>query len=378
MGARACRLWLLVLAALLLTCGPAAVAAPRTDVRVYALLADNSLVLSGGEREVDVAHLGLRGDTFGTGRYLAWSGPTLYVLGATPPGGAVIAVVDGPTAELRRTLAVTTEPNVFYRGISVGPRSGLLYLFGNRIRGPDRAAGPHGGPPLDAIVSVVDSQDGALLRTWTARAFDGASWFVWQGAVTADEAALYLSYHGPDTTGLDRLEIRGDALVGCGAPDGRGTACLITHGGFEVMGSSVVALGSRGADLAELAGDGAELRRFDLRLPGNHLMDLLLDTRTGTIFVPGSCGYAGGLARVELASGQVRVLVAPVASAAKEICGDRVTLARQDVLVLAHNAAAVPSPSRAGRLVFVDTTTGQEVGSRTLRSEVLDLSTPPD
>ncbi len=340
---------------------------------MYALLADNALVLSDSSGEVTVANLGPPGDAYGTGRFLAWDGATLYALGNTRPGTAAIAVVDGARGQLLRTLEVATEPNVFYRGISVGRQSGFLYLFGNRITGADRGSGPHGGPPLDAIVRVVEPRGGAVQRTWTARAFDGTSWFVWQGEVTADETAVYLSYHGTDTTGIDRLEVRHSGLVGCGAGSGRGTACLVTHGGFELLGSTVLALGGQ-SDLVEVAVDGREIRRFALQLPGNHLMDLFLDVVEGVVFVPGSCGYAGGLARLDLASGQVRTLVPPAASEAKEICGDRVTLARPDVLVLGHNAAPVPSRSGGGRLVFVDPATGREVGSRVLASDVLDIS----
>jgi len=50
---------------------------------------------------------------------------------------------------------------------------------------------------------------------------------------------------------------------------------------------------------------GHELRRFNMDLPGNHLMDLTLD-RDGHAFIEGSCGYAGGLSRIDIETGSAR------------------------------------------------------------------------
>jgi len=45
--------------------------------------------------------------------------------------------------------------------------------------------------------------NGAHPSTWTARSADGHTWTLYQGSVSADEQRLYVSYHGPDITGLD-------------------------------------------------------------------------------------------------------------------------------------------------------------------------------
>ena len=51
-----------------------------------------------------------------------------------------------------------------------------LYLFGNRVRGPDRGLGPHGGFPLDAVVTLFDLNAGKPVDTYDARLYDSNSW----------------------------------------------------------------------------------------------------------------------------------------------------------------------------------------------------------
>jgi hypothetical protein len=297
---------------------------------VFSLLANNHLLVADITTGAVLAELTLASPASLISQLHAMAigrdGKTLFALVSDASGRATVAAVD--TATLK--VAATLDPGggLEFRGLAVGPRTGRLYLFANS-----------GG---DAVVRVLDPVGGQAAQTWPARASGGRTWLVYQGAVASDESALYLSYHGPDTTGIDRFAIQATGLLRCAIASFPEAGCFRTHGSFALRDGELIAATGEApwVDLDPMTG---VLRgQFDLRLEGNHLMEFGIATGTGRLFAVGSCGYAGGLASVDLATRQTQVLAPSRTLGA--ICGERiVALGNGSLLVIAKTALPVPS-----------------------------------
>jgi len=287
-------------------------------------------------------------------------GRTLYALAPSdPPGVDHLAVVDTVSAGVRARYAL--PPGVAFSALAVGPVSGRLYLFGT----PTHATG--------ALVAVADPRTGRVLARWAVHRGDTGDWFVYQGAVAPDERALYLSYHGSDTTGIDRLVLTGRGLRPCRSANPPHVGCIWTHGGFALYGPGLLATTGEGP-IEEIDGAGRVVHRFDPRLPGNHLTEFALDARAGRLYVVGPCGYTGGMSVVTLATARTRVLV-PLSppGQAPTFCGDRFALGPRNLLAVGETAAALPQLGLPGAVLLVDARTGAVRRTVTTPAEPVDV-----
>jgi hypothetical protein len=301
-----------------------------TTTRVFSLLTNNHLVVADSNTGAVLAELTLAGPPAPQSQMRAMAvSPerhTLYAVISEASGRARIAVVD--TTTLTETSSIDPGADLEYRGLALGPRSGRLYLFANQ-RG-------------DAVVRVIDPSGVQSPQTWPGRKSDGRTWFIYQGAVSSDETVLYLSYHGPDTTGIDRFEIQPTGLLRCSITTRPESGCFLTHGSFALeSGVLIASMGEQPlAALDPLT--GARRDEYDLRLEGNHMPEFTIASGIGRIYALGSCGYTGGLSMVDLATRQTQVLVASRSIGA--ICGERiVSLSDARLLVVAKTAMSVPS-----------------------------------
>jgi hypothetical protein len=191
--------------------------------------------------------------------------------------------------------------------------------------------------------------------------------------VSADEHRLFISYHGSDTSGIDWFTHVGGLLERCrlAVPDGSG--CLRTHGGFALYGNEVLATTGFWL-LLEVDISGTVRRRFDVRLPGNHVMEFALDSQAQRLYVVGPCGYAGGFSVIDLRTGSTRVLVpAPLTYTPSVLCGERLSLDSPGLLVVGQTARPVPTLGLPGRIVLVDIRTGQVVHAVKVPAEPIDV-----
>lgn len=342
------------------------------DGAVYTLLADNRLVALLPGRTTVEHRLGTTPRVPSVGRYmeLAADGETLFVLAPGSPGRpAHVAVIDARTARLRALITVQ-DADTTYRSLAVGRRSGKLYIFGNRAR--------------DAIVRVIDPGSGAIEDEWLARRSGGRDWYVYQGAVTHDETAMYISYHGPDTTGIDRLAIGKRALEQCPRATEPGVGCIRGHGAIEILPDGLLV--ASGEDSLLMTDEmGRLLREYDTGLGDNHLMEFALDADARHAYIVGSCGYTGGSAAIELTSGRLsapvarstpRILVAPAPRWDVEegrICGERLAVTPTGTLIIAQTARPAPNPGAPGALLFLDKGTGRLEDILRLPSEPVDV-----
>lgn len=345
-------------------------AAASEGPAIVALLTDRSLVRVATTTGAIVTRvrIGPRSSPPNSGRFLALApdGGTLFVL---MPGAAdvaqVIAVVDPETLRVRARISVPAE--IIFRALVVGPGSGRLYLFGNRL-----TAGGNGAE--DAVVAIVDPTRSTNVRTWTIRDAGGHDWFVFDAAVSADESRVYVSYHGgcgPDdfalcTGGADWLDAEAGELTSCRRRSLPANGCISrVHGGVEALGNRFLATTGEGPIL-EI--QGARIpARWKHRLAGNHVMEFAVDSMRDQVYVTGQCYYVGGVSLVDIKSGQTRVLT-------RDVCGDRIAVGT-DLVAVAEQGQASPQavPSR----IALISRTGQVVRFIRLPLEALDLAFVP-
>jgi hypothetical protein len=290
---------------------------------------------------------------------LSVDGATVYVLVEDAARAPRIAVVDTATRRVVRTLEVGSGSA--YRGLDLGRRSGSLYVFGN-----------DGGA---AVVWIVDPTGRNSTRRLLARPAEGRSWFVYQGLVSADETALFISYHGPDTTGIDRFDLRDGVLVRCSQGPFPESGCFRAHGGMRLVRDRLLATTGEGPLLALDPATGVKHEQYDVALEGNHVMEFAVDEDAQRLFVVGSCGYSRGLATVDIRRGVTQVL-AP-SRAGSSPCGERIAVAPEGRrLVVVQTALPVPSSSRPGTLLVLSSA-GAELRQIPTAAEAIDLLLVP-
>jgi len=270
-----------------------AVASTGLRGAVVALLADNRLIAvrpTDGQVLVEQTLGAPPPALVGAGHYLAMSpdGKLLYVL-PYAVAGTRSSVVEIATATARvQASYLLPASGMVYRSLAVGAKTGRIYLFGNR--------------GSSVVITVLDAHTGAARISWTARPADGHNWLVYQGAVSSDERQLLVSYHGPDTTGVDVFTWQGQALQRCPSPPfssvDAGFGCLRSHGGFTFYGAGIPA--ATGTSLIEeLDLHGGLHQAFDTRLVG-HLMEFVVDAHRQRLYMIGACGYVNGFSAVDL------------------------------------------------------------------------------
>lgn len=344
--------------------------------QIYALLADmRLLVVRPDGATLAVTNLGLAAPISSAGHYLALANDhqQVYVLASHQPQSLdQVVAVNALSTQVEGTYAL---PDGVYRSIAVGIQTGHLFVFGNR-----------GG---STIITVVDPASGATLVTWTARPQDGHTWTVYQGAVSADEQRVYVSYHGPDTTGIDWFDVTGNGLIRCVSQEPANFGCIASHGGFTLFPDRLLAA-TGGPVILNMDRTGQVQEAFDTGLEGNHLMEFVADPMTERLYAVGSCGYTGGFSAVSLR--EAGILATPTLPGVwnwsippppphvlvkTQPCGERLSLG-SDGLVIGMTAQPVPQPAKQGALLIVDPNTGRTIHQMELPSEPLDvLALPP-
>src|SRR5207245_350711 len=171
-----------------------------------------------------------------TGHYLVLSGDGRYVFILVPgqlEAPDRLAIVDAETGQVQVTLPLPDTAT--FRGVALGPRTGRVYLFGNAgevVRPP--GVDPLAPRQVSVVVAVLDPARGQVVEGWTARSADGHDWRVYHGAVSTDESRVFVSFHGPDTTGIDWFDLAPDGSHRCPDSSVPGRGCLHGHGGLAI------------------------------------------------------------------------------------------------------------------------------------------------
>jgi len=351
----------------------------RTGTHLFALLADNRLLMADATSGAVLATRDLApppASVTATGHFLDFSGDgrRLFVLLPGAPG--LLAVLDAATAAVRATYRPDT-PGLAYSGLAVGPVSGQLYLFGER----DGAA----------VVVRMDPDSGRVTATWTARPAEGRTWTVYQGAVTPDERTLYLSYHGPDTTGIDRFDLGEAGLRPCADRTPPPVACIAAHGDFALHGEGLLTSTGDTPVLLTLNGTGEIRGGVDTGLDGNHMLAFAVDAQARRVYSVGSCGYVPGFSAVGLDqlglparsvtpgvwSWRATPVPPEVLLRFGEICGERLALGPAGLVAVGKVNTVVPDPYLSGAVLVVEASTGAVRRAIATSADPLDVIFAP-
>ena len=360
---------------------PATVARSSDEDAVFALLANNSLIKVAPESDRPESQISL-GPPFeypSAGHYLAQSKDASTLFALTPRGSngmSEIAVIDVVTSRVEDLYPL--EAGIIFRSLAVGPKSGHLYLFGNRPGKEIACPDVETCREQDVVVIVLDADSGRVLENQTVREAEGKAWTVYQSAVSSDERRLFVSYHG-DTQGVDWVAITPDGLDRCQERTPTWQGCIPAHSGVQAYED--LALVSPG-DTRWLEGRGQDskiVKKWDTKLEGNHMLDFKVDARTNRLYVLGSCGYTGGLSRVALESDRVKVL-APARSDLhldpaweRAVCGERIAHGPGSLLVVGKIRRSVPEAVSSGSLLVIDGSSGRRIRTVTIPAEPVDV-----
>jgi hypothetical protein len=340
---------------------------------VLSLLANNKLgAFSATGKVLGRLSLGTaprRGLTIAVGNYLGLSNNRrlLFALEPRPvssPPTKPQSITVVSLARLRVVARLTLPQGTLFRSLTVGPRTGRLYLAGNRFA---EGTTELGAQQEDAVAAVVDAKTGGLIFANTIREAGGRNWMVLASAISPDERYLFVTYHGDDTTGGDWLSISDNSLDRCATRVRPNTGCLDFHGSVAAYRGNILAATEENR-LLDLALDGRVLRKWSIGLPRNHLMWITLDPSRGLVAVAGSCGYSGGLSAINLARAKRTVFDYP----SRKLCGERVAWSGSSILAIAHNPLPVASGSPSD-LLFFNTRRHRITRLVTTPAEVLDI-----
>jgi DNA-binding beta-propeller fold protein YncE len=326
--------------------------------RAFSLLANNHLLVVDIVSGATLAELTLapRGSPISEVHSMGLSGDRkqLFALASDDAGRAVVAAIDTTALKISATWDPGGGPD--YRGLAVGPRTGRLYLFANR-----------GAEPT---VRVLDPSGQQPIQEWQARPANGRTWLIYQGSVAPDESAMFISYHGPDTTGIDRFAIGASGLTRCALAAAPDSGCFRTHGSFALGNDDLFAATGEPVVFALDPSTGARRSDYDMRLDGNHLMEFAIAPTVGRLYAVGSCGYTGGLSVADLATHQTEILSASRALGAP--CGERIAVLDDgSLLVVAKTARPVPDLSAGSLVVFSGA--GEPLRTIPTPAEAIDL-----
>jgi hypothetical protein len=312
-----------------------------------------------------------------TGHYLAVSADQsqVYALPLSGPTGAVeLDVVEASSGRVvrRHSFAGTST---LYGTLALGPRSGRVYLVGQGSAGLTLTVlDPQG----DKVVGMwpIRSMD-----HWTAKGLAPGDFFIYEAIVTPDESRIYFDYYGArlDLSGIDWVNLDAQPPRPC-TPLSAPAPCISAYAGFRLMGSDIIVtdtLDTRQGQLSVVPADGGQAtKRYSVGLVG-FVTDFVLDTDKQRLYVVGSCGYRGGLAQVDLTSGQSTMLAAlgPAGSVdTSRVCGQRTALMNGSELVVGQVAALLANANRPGSILRVDTDTGAIRERLPTSTEPLDVA----
>lgn len=323
--------------------GTAAQTEPRQESLVVAYLADGALVLLDTDSLRTTARADLAGERDylipRVGRYLAALGSDSVIV-LLPPNAVVVLSVR-PLQVARHFLA---PPDARWRSISVGPRTGDIYLFG---------ATANGGP----LMSILDRRDGSEKQRHVLDRKIGPDWIPYYGIVDSAERRAYMSYHGSSTSGADVLSLEGDSIRECPVFDKEspsiGFGCLRrVHGALlEHRGTLLVATGT--SKVGQIVVESGEMAVVETGIPG-HLMEF--DTLGGVLYTVAPCGSGDVVAAIHLDGRENDQGLRPF----KGVCGSSLSAVREGVVVVGADRALTAGLPK-GELLLVDLRDGSSV-----------------
>lgn len=364
------------------------------EAGVVSILANNHLtrVAAGGTRPTwDVAlspapNLDSSHGYAGLGHRVATSadGSVIYALPAVDfRGGDQVVVVNSATGRVIRQIQL---PNVGksarYGALVVGP-SNDIWIVGSV--GPVATVKDLSVKRIEIV--RVNHRDWSItawlgrdMSHWRPQGPVGGDFDIYEVQMSGDESRIYYSYTGGilSESGLDWADVTGDQVTTC-IPRDANQACIPGLAGFVVLGSGVyITTGndspSGAIDYYTL--DGTLRGHFQLGLLPGFLEDFTLAPDRRSLYVFGSCGYSGGMARLDLATHTSWVIVKAESQnthSANSPCGQSSVFVSDQVIAVGRVGALLPAQIE-GKILYVNSASGSLVRSVTVSAEPIAIA----
>lgn len=358
---------------------------------IFALLSNNDLLEISPENGRLVEHkVSLRPSYAGRvfpGQHLALSndGRTLFVLALNELLGGSSRLIAVDAATLKPEKGYSLPEGIAVRSLAVGPKTGKIYLLGNRQGKKFRCADDATCRTQDAVVSVLDPSTSRMLQSETVRRAEGRirDWLVFSGAVSPDERRLFVSYHGTSTSGVDWIDITSGGLERCSKRSPTGEGCVPSaHGGVQAYHDGALVTAG-GTQIEEIGREGEVIKKWDARLGRhNHLMEFAMYSGASELFALGSCGDVGGLSRLDLQADSAEllapthregVLFSDPSARQRAVCGDALAAGPGSLLAVGKAKTPMAEAGTQGSLLGVDGTSGKWLFSIETPAEPADV-----
>jgi hypothetical protein len=227
-----------------------------------------------------------------------------------------------------------------------------------------------------SITSWLGSRD---MSYWTPQGPVSGDFSVYEAQVTNDETRVYYSYTGGllPKAGLDWVDIAGSLATSC-VPAVSDRACIPGLAGFLVWGDDIVtttAMDSPTGAIEYYGLDGVLRNHIELGLLPGFLMDFAEGRDGKSLYLFGSCGYSGGMARLDLAAKKSTVIVKArslYTRPADPPCGQSSVFVSGNVIALGQVGALLPSRAD-GKILYVDAVSGNVNKSVAVSAEPIAL-----
>jgi len=300
------------------------------------------------------------------GQFLGFSSDHQHLFVLVPGTPGQVVVIGTQTLAIQAHFSLAAD-GITFRSLVVGSTTGHLYLFGNRVG--------------SAWLTVLDPTSGKTLASWEARPAAGFDWWVFQVAVSAEERDLYISYHGPDTTGIDYFQITVNGLKRCTGAERPNVGCISAHGDFALYKDNLLIEYGDSSIIFEVDQVGRIQRAFDTRLTANHMLAFALNLGAGSLFALGDCGYAPGFSSVDLRDGGIvatpgtpgewQGITTPTKAVTVQVtqglCGSRLAVGTPPVVIIGRSGYHPPA------LLLVDGRMGKVLQTIAVAADPLDV-----
>jgi hypothetical protein len=311
-------------------------------------------------------------------------GRVIYALPAVDfRGGDQLVVVDSAAGRVIRYIQLPNPGKTArYGALAVGP-SNDIWIVGS--------AGPVATVKELSVKRIVivrvnhrdwsiTSWFGRDMDHWQAQGPVGGDFAIFETQVSVDETRIYYSYSGGllSESGLDWADIIGNQVTTC-IPPNVTQACVPGLAGFFVQGSDVyITTGndSPSGAIDYYAFNGTLRGHFQLGLLPGFLEDFALAPDGRSIYLFGSCGYSGGMARLDLATHASSVIVkaeSQYTHSANSPCGQSSAFVSDQLIALGHVGALLPTQTE-GKILYVNAAAGSVVRSVTVSAEPIAVT----
>ena len=375
--------------------GPPAPTIHSSETGVAAILANNHLVYipPGADRpkwDVAVApppNLTASHGYAGLGRRVASSadGTIIYALPAPEfVGGNTLVVVDSATGHVLHDVHLPNRgSSARYGALDVGP-SGDIWIVGSVGPVPSESDLPFSRIEIVRVSHQdwsISSWLGRSMSQWVPQGPVGGEFEIYEVQVSSDETRVYYSYTGGllSIAGLDWVDLAGNQATTC-IPTTADKACIPGLAGFLVQGSNVyitTANDSPSGAIDFYSLGGVLQNHIELGLLPGFLEDFAVAPDGRSLYLFGSCGYSGGMARLDLSTQKSTVIV-PAKSlytrSANPPCGQSSVFVSSNLIALGHVGALLPADNE-GRILYVDPVSGNVKRSVPVPSEPIAVTT---